>query len=111
MTSSDPKNIRWWPMSKQKGVRGFLNKFFEISRLFARGFADSATSAMEAELKEMENTFCLVMVGSLIGLPAPASYVGVAMLPYMERELMVMLARSQGLDDKLAEWFGVLDFG
>ncbi|RMG68677.1 MAG: hypothetical protein D6710_09870 [Nitrospirae bacterium] len=98
-------------MSEHKRVKEILNKFLEASRLFARGFSDSATKAMEAELKELENTFSLVMVGSLVGLPAPASFVGVAVLPYMERELMVMLARSQGLDDRLAEFFGVLDFG
>ncbi len=98
-------------MSEQKGNRGFFKRLLEASRLFARGFADSATTVLEAELKEMENTFSLVMVGSLVGLPAPSSFVGVALLPYMERELMVMLSRSQGLDDKLAEWFGVLDFG
>jgi hypothetical protein len=111
MISSDLKKKVSWQMSEHKRVKEIFNKILEASRLFARGFSDSATKAIEAELKELENTFSLVMVGSLVGLPAPASFVGVAVLPYMEREIMVMLARSQGLDDRLAEFFGVLDFG
>ena len=98
-------------MSERKRAKEYFKRFLDASRLFASGFSDSATRALEAELKELENSFSLVMVGSLAGLPAPPSFVGLAVLPYMERELMVMLARSQGLDDRLAEWFGVLDFG
>ncbi len=79
--------------------------------LFGKGFLARSTDAMEAELKEMENAFCLILVASLSGIPAPPSYLGVKLLPHLEREMQVMLSRAGFLDDQLANWFGLLDFG
>jgi len=79
--------------------------------LVAKGFASTATDAIEAELKEMENAFALVLVSSLSGMPSPPGYLGLRLLPYMEREVMVMLSRAQNLDDQFAQWFSILEFG
>ncbi|MBW1980872.1 MAG: hypothetical protein JRJ12_06585 [Deltaproteobacteria bacterium] len=76
-----------------------------------RGMRDSSTSVLEAELKELENAFALMMLGALAGIPAPPSFLGVMLLPDLEREIRVMLCRSETLGDIFADWCDILDFG
>jgi len=78
---------------------------------FLKGFATAGTDSLEAELKEMENIFGLLLLGSLVGLPAPPQFIGIKLLPFIERELIVMLSRAKKTDDMLADWFSVLDIG
>ncbi len=79
--------------------------------LFAQGLRERSTSALEAELKELENAFALILLGALTGMPAPPSYLGIKLLPYMEREIRIMICRSETLGDIFADWFDILDFG
>ncbi len=58
----------------------------------------------EKELKEMENAFALCIIGSFARIPAPPSYLSLLLLPYLEREIKVMIVRSETHDDRLAEW-------
>ncbi len=88
-----------------------FKKIKEFFLLFSKGFRDISTRAIEAELKELENVFALIVTGALTGMPAPPSYLGIKLLPYMEREIKVMICRSEALDDIFADWFDVLDFG
>ncbi len=52
---------------------------------------------IEFELKELENVFALMVLGSMVGLPTPPTPVAAKILPHMERELRVMLERSDGM--------------
>lgn len=95
-------------------LEGFKESVRKISCIFSdfvRGFLSKSTDAIEAELKEMENAFALITTGAMSGIPAPPSYIGLRLLPYMEREITVMLSRSSSLDDQLAQWFSILEFG
>jgi len=78
---------------------------------FIRGYLSRGTDALEAEVKEMESAFCIILLGALVGMPSPPSFIGIKMLPFMEWEIMVMISRSGPSDDRMAEWFGILDFG
>ena len=88
-----------------------LKKIKETFLLFSKGFRDISTRAIEAELKELENVFALILMGALTGMPAPPSYLGIKLLPFMERELKIMICRSEALGDIFADWFDILDFG
>jgi hypothetical protein len=44
-----------------------------------------------------------------VGLPFPPAPVSLALLPHMEREVSVMLARAGSLDDMLATLAGRLE--
>ncbi len=74
-----------------------------------QGIKDRSVDVLEEELKEMEGAFALLLLGSFIGLPSPPSFVGLALLPYMERELIVALTRSRFIDDPAAFWFEIAD--
>ncbi|RMG59771.1 MAG: hypothetical protein D6713_04580 [Deltaproteobacteria bacterium] len=88
-----------------------MRRFIDALRDFAKGFAATSTSVLEAELKEMENAFTVILLGALAGFPAPPSFIGLSLLPSLEREIKVMLSRSGNLDDVFADWFSTLDFG
>ncbi len=86
---------------------GWLNNILD----FFRGFFSSGTSVVEEELKEMENAFAVILLGALVGIPSPPSYISVKLLPHMEREILIMFSRSVPSEDILAHWFSTLEFG
>ncbi len=88
-----------------------LSKIKESFLLLAKGLRERSTSALEAELKELENAFALILLGALTGMPATPSYLGIKLLPFLEREIRIMICRSESLGDIFADWFDILDFG
>lgn len=81
----------------------------EFLTLFSKGFKERSVHAIELELKEMENTFALVIMGALSGAPAPPGHIGISLLPYIEHEIKVMISRSRRHDDRLSEWAELVD--
>jgi len=76
-----------------------------VSEIFkARG-----TEYLELELRELENIFALIVMGSFIGLPSPPTTVSLRLLPHMGRELLIMSSVSRRLDDMLGEMAGMFD--
>jgi hypothetical protein len=78
---------------------------------FLRSFRARSTEILEFELKEQENVFGLLTLGSLTGLPSPPAGIGLRLAPHMARELYVMLRRAGTLDDVGGELFGLIDIG
>ena len=76
---------------------GKRSLFEDLSRMIR----NEASSTLELELAEMESVFAVLVLGSLTGLPLPHSQVSLELLPYMEDELEVMMARHGTLDDML----------
>lgn len=50
-----------------------LKRFFKG---ILSGIEDSGVDVIEQELKELEGTYALLLLGSFIGLPAPPSFCG-----------------------------------
>jgi len=70
---------------------------------------EKATGMLEFELKELENIFALLILGGFVGLPSPPSPIAVELLPYMERELTVLLSRTDLSQDPLGILMGMLE--
>ena len=70
---------------------------------------EKASGFIEFELKELENIFSLLILGGLVGMPSPPVPIALELLPYMERELTIMLARSDMASDPLCALVGLLD--
>lgn len=64
---------------------------------------------IQVELRELENVFALILLGSFIGLPSPPTSISLRLLPHMARELLVMQAISERLDDMLGEMAGIFE--
>jgi hypothetical protein len=76
---------------------------------FTQGFKEVSIERIERELGEMENAFALLLCASLSGLPAPPPFLGLSLLPYLEREIHLMFEKSILLDDKLAQWADLVE--
>ncbi len=72
-------------------------------------FKGRSIEYIEVELRELENVFALIVLGSFVGLPSPPSTISLRLLPYMGRELLVMSRVSERLDDMLGEMAGLFD--
>lgn len=86
-----------------------FDEFLKNLSYFVEGFKEQSTSVLELQLYEMENAFALLSFGSLMGMPSPPSYMGMALLPFLEHEIKVMIFKSDRLDDKLADFFDLSD--
>jgi len=87
---------------------GLLTLFKRILSDFGASHRDRAAALTGVEVKELENIFALLLLGSFIGLPAPPSFLAVELLPFMEREMKVLNRRAQDAGDMLAEMAGTI---
>ena len=58
---------------------------------------------LEFELLELRNIFALLLFGSFVGMPAPPVHITLQLLPYMDKEVQLMLRRINVAHDALAE--------
>lgn len=87
-------------------IRDALNKLLDI---LVGMFKGRSVEYIEVELRELENIFALLVLGSFIGLPSPPTPISLRLLPYMGRELLVLTRISERLDDMLGEMAGLFD--
>ncbi|WP_148233437.1 hypothetical protein [Pyrococcus sp. NA2] len=83
-------------------IKQFLKGFLEY-------FKQSSTEYIEFELRELENIFALILMGSFIGIPSPPTTLVLRLMPHMIREIKVMQQRAVDLDDIFAEIAGMFD--
>jgi hypothetical protein len=93
-------------MSWYNDVEQLLKEFLQG---MAGAFRQTSTDRLEFELRELENVFGLLVLGSFIGVPSPPSGVSLRLLPYMPREMLVMNRRVRDLDDMFGEIAGMMD--
>lgn len=82
-----------------------LRKFF---RDFGTAQRENLAALTCVELRELENIFALLVLGSFAGFSAPPSFVSIELLPFMERELKLLHRKAEDADDMLAELTGTL---
>lgn len=95
---------------------GRPNLFVRVFR-FLKSFSDTmdeahrnrAVGLTECEVRELENMFVLLLMGSFTGVPAPPSFISAELLPYLEHEIKVVNRRSENATDALAELSGCFD--
>jgi len=72
----------------------------------ARG---KAVETLQSELEELENIFGVLVLGSFVGVPSPPMQVSLDLMPFMERELGLMLQKVDTANEPMAELFSVFD--
>ncbi len=88
------------------GLGHLWRKFFRAAGL---GVKASAVSYTEWEYKELENIFGLLTLGNAAGIPGPPSLLSLDLLPFMERELLVLQSRARVAEDPWGELFSTFD--
>ncbi len=94
------------------GIISHMNTFHRIKRayeIFVQVQRDKATGMLIFELKELENIFILLLLGSLAGFPSPPPAISIELLPYLEKELQVMISRADMSQDPLGTLLGMLE--
>ncbi|MDX9801278.1 MAG: hypothetical protein RBT69_08090 [Spirochaetia bacterium] len=89
-----------------KNIRRVWDIFWETAFQVQR---DKATEMVEFELKEMENIFVILLMGSFVGLPSPPAAMAMELIPYLEDEIRLMTVRADFAQDALAGLTGILD--
>jgi hypothetical protein len=84
-----------------------LQSFWGVLKGFGSGLRYQSTEYLEYELREIENIFSLLLVGSFIGIPSPPSNISIRVLPYLAREMYVMGRKAGEMDDISGEIFGL----
>ncbi len=80
----------------------FFDTILQVNR-------EKASSMLEFELKELENIFSLLLLGGFVGMPSPPVPIAIELLPYLERELTIMLARTDMAQDPLASLMSMFE--
>ncbi|PID57558.1 hypothetical protein CSB45_06940 [candidate division KSB3 bacterium] len=89
----------------QESLRA-LREFFQG---IGQAFKKTSTDKLEFELRELENMFGVLVLGSFIGIPSPPSGISLRLLPHMSREILIMSERTRDLDDIFGEIAGLMD--
>ncbi len=83
-------------------LRKIIETILQVNR-------EKASGMLEFELKELENIFSLLILGGFVGMPSPPVPIAIELLPYMERELTIMLARTDMAQDPIGSLMGILE--
>ena len=75
---------------------------------FASSRRNDAAAYTAFELRELENIYALLLLGSFVGLPSPPTFIAVELLPEMAEELRTLNRRAEQSSDMLAEMLGTL---
>jgi hypothetical protein len=90
-----------------------MKKLFDLLKKIFKGLdlglREVSTSLIEKELEELENVFALLTMGTFAGIPSPPTGIILKILPFMQKEIYVMIKRSKNLDDAFAETAGMFD--
>jgi hypothetical protein len=87
-------------------ILDFLRKKKQLLTDSARS---KAVDVLEWEISELENIFALLVFGSFVGFPSPPSSITLDLLPYMERDLHLMLDKVDLAAGPISDLFSHLD--
>lgn len=90
-------------------MTSFLVKWRKFIAIVLQVNREKASEILEFELKELENIFSLLILGGFVGMPSPPVPIAIELLPFMERELTIMLARSDMAQDPIGSLMSILD--
>ncbi len=91
---------------KVKQLAGKVKENWQAADRVAR---ERAVETVEAELEEMETIFAVLVQGAFIGLPSPPAQISLDLLPYMEKDLTLLLDRVDTANQPLSRLFSVFD--
>ena len=79
---------------------------WKIADLVLRG---KAVDTIEFELEELDHVFGLLVLGSYVGMPSPPMQISLDLMPFMEKELILMMKKVDTANEPISDLFSVLD--
>lgn len=91
-----------------KGMKEKVAAFLKSTDQVARS---NAVETIEHEAEEMENIFGVLVLGSYVGMPSPPMQISLDLMPFMEKELVLMMEKVDTATQPLSRLFSVFDLG
>ncbi|MFO7986613.1 MAG: hypothetical protein R6U38_12185 [Desulfatiglandaceae bacterium] len=91
-----------------KGIRDKVVEFLKSSDQVARS---NAVETIEYEVEELENIFGVLVLGSYVGMPSPPMQISLDLMPFMEKELILMMEKVDTATQPLSQLFSAFDIG
>ena len=95
-------------MSFLSRLKNSLLEFWKTGDRVGRG---KAVECLETELEELENIFGILVLGSFVGLPAPPMQISLDLMPYLEKELILMMEKVDTANEPISQLFSVFNIG
>ncbi len=89
-------------------IKDWIVDTWNIADSVARG---KAVETIEFEAEELDHIFGILVLGSFVGLPSPPMQISLDLMPLMEKELMLMMAKVDTAHEPISDLFSVLDVG
>jgi len=87
-----------------KHLQDRIVRLWKISDEIARF---KAVDIIGHELEELENIFGILVLGSFVGMPAPPMQISLDLMPFMERELILMMEKVETANEPVSQLFSV----
>lgn len=85
-------------------VAAFLKSTDQVAR-------SNAVETIEYEVEELENIFGVLVLGSYVGMPSPPMQISLDLMPFMEKELILMMEKVDTATQPLSQLFSAFDIG
>jgi len=89
-------------------IKDWIVDTWNIAGSVARG---KAVETIEFEAEELDHIFGILVLGSFVGLPSPPMQISLDLMPLMEKELMLMMAKVDTAHEPISDLFSVLNVG
>jgi len=83
-------------------IKKILKQISDKSRLFNEVARSKAMELSEQELSELEHTFAILTFGAFVGLPSPPGQITLDLLPESEKEIMLLLQKTDTAHEPLS---------
>jgi len=90
-------------------LKFIVEKIREIWKIGDEISRSKAVETIESELEEMENIFGVLVLGSFVGMPSPPMQISLDLMPYMERELILMMEKVDTASEPISQLFSIFD--
>lgn len=92
-------------------LRRIFHKLASLMRDSSDVLRGKAVQTIETELEELEHIFGILVLGSYVGMPSPPVHISLALMPLLEKELIMMMEKIDTANEPIAELFSTLDIG
>ena len=92
-------------------IKSIIDKVISIWKISDEVARGKAVEIIEYELEELENIFGVLVLGSFIGMPSPPMQISLDLMPFMEKELILMMEKVDTANEPIAQLFSILDIG
>jgi hypothetical protein len=92
-------------------LQKIIKQLVEKGKLIDEIARDKAAGTVESELVEMEHVFAVLVLGAFVGLPSPPMHITLDLLPEMEKELLILLRKTETANEPLSSLFSIFQIG